>query len=1312
MNYNFYSLNPKDFEQMIQSLMQKELGISSLIFGEGKDGARELTYEGKATLKNITLDGYWVIQAKFKSKSDKDDDFNWIKKNYDAEIKKFRDKKRNLKTPQNYIFITNANLTAVKDSGGIDKMQKYIEKDKNLIGNIIITSYDSLCCMLDNNRDVSIAYSSFILPGDILDSLSALLLKSEKEKDYAIIRFLQREFKDEINAKLVQAGDSNNQIEVEKVFIDLLARSMQENEEQLFVSDLIEKGNYNYRGNILKKVIIGEAGAGKSTLTQYIVQLYIAAFLENTKQSIKETSLFLKKNEEEKIGVPKCKRLPFKIVLKDYAEWIGNQLNTDSVSIISYLSQLIRKFSSCENFASNHLIELLSKLSFIFIFDGLDEVPSTSNRNKVMDEINCFIDQDLKDSCDAIVIATTRPQGYTNEFGIGKFEHLVLRELNKEQCITYINKLLSSIENSHKQQEAILRKLTQALEDDVTIKLMKTPLQTTIMTLLVRGGGEPAHNKFQLFKDYYDTIVRREKQKGIPFIREYERQIREIHYKLAFYLQKVSESDKNPSAYIDFDEFQIFVINYFIDEGYEKTEALQLSKFLCKSVTERLVFISEVQANKVGFIIRSMQEFFAANHLQIKTDDEIIDSIEKMVYNIYWRNTLLFLIGGIHISGKKSLLERFISLCHTLNGEDLKPSEKPFQANAILKIGSWLALDVLIDEIFIDSKKYTNLLSNILKPLMEISYVQDHLKLCRLSSAILEEWIIRPHISFIEDNSTVLYTLLPLLRNSNYKIIENSIYKACDNKTSIILPLFKKLYSEYSHLEITQNVFIKALERCSIESLIETSFYLQDAFYYNFLDCLTNERFYKKININLVLNKKMTEFLLLYLIRISNGNKNRTVLEFIFRLNNIKLETNIVFKIFEVHEERLNEWFRARFGYLELIDDTHDIMYSIYLNLINICNKNELNYISDYFKFTQTPSCENLDNLINILLHKGSFYYNLFLKKTFVWSFNYTFSKTKIEDVTNLKQKILSSNFCLSPKEISNTYNYLEYVEGWSFSHMNEYNNFIEIYKNTSINNSQEIVLYYLLEVFGIVKLHDFKNNVINVSKQELDLLKAGSGSSIIEKEESKCFYQKYAIIQLLNLVELIDLQSFIENINSHYLMNIDDFSKIINQKGFIDIKEETLKELIKCYRLEIMSKKITNIIYLLPFLVNKESIQNECLLYFPDIYDYIQTLETNNQRELELIIISYLIFSFKGVDENYLINKLYALYDIDPTSLKRIIMYLTILDIRRIWLVNFIILIINLLESKNGTDQELEYTCQSFLKRIVENQTSDLSIM
>jgi molecular chaperone DnaK (HSP70) len=180
MEYNFTNIGNEQFENLIQALMQKILGYDSIVFGKGPDGGRELTFEGKSNFPNAhkNWDGYWIVQAKYKSREEvPKNSFTWVKKHLIKEIKGFQTKKRKL--PDNYIFITNAILTASAETGDRDKIQKLITEYNNLIRNILVIGYDELCKLIDNNLDVRSAYTHLITHGDMLYKVLALIEKNE-----------------------------------------------------------------------------------------------------------------------------------------------------------------------------------------------------------------------------------------------------------------------------------------------------------------------------------------------------------------------------------------------------------------------------------------------------------------------------------------------------------------------------------------------------------------------------------------------------------------------------------------------------------------------------------------------------------------------------------------------------------------------------------------------------------------------------------------------------------------------------------------------------------------------------------------------------------------------------------------------------------------------------------------------------------------------------------------------------------------------------------------------------------------------------
>lgn len=1299
MDYNLFSFNPKDFEHLVQALMQKILGNSSAIFGEGPDGARELTYEGTANFDSTQWDGYWVVQAKYKSKADdKEDDFKWIKKNYQQEIKKFKDTKRKLRCPDNYIFITNANLSAVQESGGWDKMKELTSQDKTIIRNISLIPYDALCRLLDNNRDVATTYSSFILSGDILQTLYQHLNKQNNPKE-AICRFLHREFNDELNAKLIQAGDLTNQVKIEKVFIDLYATEsgqINKDNETKFVADFIQDANKSCRKKYLKKqVLIGEAGAGKSTLSQFIVQLYSAFFLKNSNTTHQEERNFIKEYNTEEIPLPTCIRFPFKIVLKEYADWIKSQDSGNSVSVISYLSALIRKESGLE-FNNFDLIELLPKLSFIFIFDGLDEVPTTSNRDIVVKEINYFIENELQEICDAMVLATTRPQGFSDEFSPQKFEHLKVCELTPELCLCYLERLLKQIENSQKERGRLITVLQKSMSEEITQRLMSTPLQATIMTLLVKSGGEPSHNRFHLFKDYYETIMKREKQKAVhtSVLKEHERLINEIHFKIAYNLQKTSENAQNPSAYLTMDDFSTFIKQYLKEEGYREDDIISIASKICENVTERLVFLSEVQDGKVGFVIRSMQEFFAANYFLSKTDDQIRELLDNISQNIYWRNTFLFLIGGIHANNRKGLIERTITLCEKLNGINLSPHEE--NTNSILKSGSWLALDILIEGTFSDCPRDLNIFGNLLQPLFEIPYINSHKKINQLPQTILKDWIledIEKKLQNPETEQTAIGVLTLLTANNTIgsdveKILENYWNYNKAKKESFLLN------SQYQQFSPTEYDIKKTIE---------------------FINNYTPEITFRHTNIfvkSLKIAKyrklfhphKILEILFLCLIRWKYSFTYTQIIPNIFSFSNSELSNeDIDIKLDDDHRESITNYCSANYKTIEENSYEYKKRQTILKELIKIYKQHELNYIVSYLTFIKEPSKERAKTLICDLFNQGDFIYHFFLKKSkHLWYLNFIFerlpefNKNTINDIIRV---IDDNEFIISGSKIETIYDHLRHA---NFSRLQSDEFKIEnIYNLIIQNNKEETALIAISSIF--LDDHIF-NRLDSLLDKDKELLCKASN----EKNVMSDSYLRSLLFLLPNYLNQTETKNLIDSLNIHLFPNITHafnfeiyFGKQFNEK--------TIKNILSILNASICLKQTSNIIYLFP-IMHRDSIDTTNAFIHIDKKQFIE-IEYCEQKAKEYKLISYLILCITEYDKDYLFGEIEYLYHSGSNIFAIIIQYISSYQFNRIWLEEFIVQTITKMEKIGINDNSLYGKYYEYLKTLSEKKNSDIRI-
>jgi hypothetical protein len=117
-------LSTRSFEQLIQAIAAKVIGPGTIIFGDGRDGGREATFEGPISYKRQagTWDGYGVVQAKFKQRPQNTQaDAEWALQQLRSELEDFSDPKKARKKPDYYIFATNVVLTPFLGKGSKDK---------------------------------------------------------------------------------------------------------------------------------------------------------------------------------------------------------------------------------------------------------------------------------------------------------------------------------------------------------------------------------------------------------------------------------------------------------------------------------------------------------------------------------------------------------------------------------------------------------------------------------------------------------------------------------------------------------------------------------------------------------------------------------------------------------------------------------------------------------------------------------------------------------------------------------------------------------------------------------------------------------------------------------------------------------------------------------------------------------------------------------------------------------------------------------------------------------------------------------------
>ena len=500
-------------------------------------------------------------------------------------------------------------------------------------------------------------YLHLLITGDIIAELLMQAEQSRSDRATIIDLYLRTAISREANAQLDQAGDvSEEAIPLQSVFFDLdtyIQNVTKEAAERYRSRPGIPRGlpfGEKNRAPVVKTligvsapdraVIVGGPGEGKSTIGQYLAQLHRATLLG------KADDIAISPDY-----IPETPRLPFRVVLKDFAQWLADHSSdsSETASLDSYLCEQVTRLST-RDFIERDLHEVLKTNPVILVLDGLDEVTDSVVRKRLISRLMEFLDRCQNSlHCDLQVVSTTRPANYRDQFDPKTFIHFRLHKLQDTQVRDYVSKWILARVLEEGKAARLRKTIDECLADNQINLLMTTPLQVTILILIINSGGTPPRQREALFNEYLEVIYKREKAKGLGIVRTEKELLIGLHKFVGYLLQEESTNARTSSATLNRPTYDKIVLNYLRNhDPYSPDDDIKAEwHAITVDAGERLVLLVESPANVFGFELRSIQEFFAACYLS----DTAIDTIQRyerlahIAYLPHWRNVTLFFAG-------------------------------------------------------------------------------------------------------------------------------------------------------------------------------------------------------------------------------------------------------------------------------------------------------------------------------------------------------------------------------------------------------------------------------------------------------------------------------------------------------------------------------------------------------------------------------------------------------------------------------------------------------------------------------------------
>ncbi|MEZ2250724.1 HEAT repeat domain-containing protein [Microcoleus sp.] len=408
------------------------------------------------------------------------------------------------------------------------------------------------------------------------------------------------------------------------------------------VLDVInDKSNYPYI------VILGDPGAGKSTVLQYLALTWARSPLNSV------TSL----------------PLPLLIELRIYIR------NVESGHCKNFLEFCHKNSGFICDLNQHQLHEQLKTGEAVVMFDGLDEIFDSGKREDVITAIHRFTNEYPR----VRVIVTSRIIGYKPQrLQDAQFHHFILQDLNPAQIQDFVQRWHELTFTDAREKVRISQRMKKALEYSSTIQdLARNPLLLTIMAILNRSQELP-RDRAELYNQasrilLYQWDVERsliEDSRLDPKTID-ARDKQEMLRRLAWKMQAAPEG--LAGNIISAEDLEDILTGYLKNKDFDQPR--NRAKLIINQLRTRNFILCDLGADNYGFIHRTFLEYFCASQVvnRVQALELSLDELKAKVFGPHWDDEswqeVLCLIAGL-IAGK--LTEELIQFLIEQDGEAQK----------------------------------------------------------------------------------------------------------------------------------------------------------------------------------------------------------------------------------------------------------------------------------------------------------------------------------------------------------------------------------------------------------------------------------------------------------------------------------------------------------------------------------------------------------------------------------------------------------------------------------------------------------------
>lgn len=395
-----------------------------------------------------------------------------------------------------------------------------------------------------------------------------------------------------------------------------------------------------------RKILLeGGPGQGKSTITQMMAQIYRSAVL--LRDDLKPEGRWL---------VPEKKRLPLRLELRNFAEWLGDNIEG---SVEEYLATILHKDSGGSHVNVDDIHNMVENSPVLLIFDGLDEVGSADLREAVLLKIaECVERFETTLHSDLRVIVTTRPPAIAGRREqLASFRRFPIAPMEQSRIQDYLDRWLFVQVHDEDERKGVRVSFERRQNETHVKALAKNPMQLSVLLHFIRLKGEAfPDRRAELYRDYFRIVIDRDVEKSSA-LRQQREVIETLHQLLGYRIHSLTEADKADGT-LRRSQLLGIIQAWMSTQGGNPRAAAEIFSLGEERLGLIVALRGEGEETRYGYEIQPIREYFAAAYINEQIEGNAHEVFQSLVSRPYWKEVALFLAGLRRPNEKADLITR------------------------------------------------------------------------------------------------------------------------------------------------------------------------------------------------------------------------------------------------------------------------------------------------------------------------------------------------------------------------------------------------------------------------------------------------------------------------------------------------------------------------------------------------------------------------------------------------------------------------------------------------------------------------------